>query len=162
MPVSKLFSIFIFLMCCSLSFAQSEESVDSPFPGATAPTKSYKFQKAEDKAAKDAKPAKEPLGSLKVLEQKNLVRLEFEGHGLEKGNYQIVKTESCETLKKRILSKKSIPADALLFAFDTEYGNISTEKNFNGQKLESLGLDASSLALIKIEKHGNHFVACGQ
>jgi hypothetical protein len=145
-----------------MSFAQSEESVESPFPAATAPTKSYKFQKADEKPAKEGKAPKEPLGTLKVLEQKNLVRLEFEGRGLEKGNYQIIKTASCEVLKKRLLSNKPIPADALLFAFDTEYGNISTEKNFNGQKLDSLGLEATALALIKIEKHGDRFIACGQ
>lgn len=140
--------------------APSEDPASSAFPGTLTPTRTYKFEKGTEKAHKDSKASKESMGTLKFHEEKSSVRLEFEGRGMEKGKYQIVKTDSCEKLRRRLLSNKPVPADSELFAFDTEYGHISTEKNLHGKKLSDLELETTALALIKVDKHSARYVSC--
>ena len=47
-----------------------------------------------------------------------------------------------------------------IFAFETEYGEISDEKNVDATSLNDLGLDGMFLALLKVEKKKDVFIAC--
>lgn len=160
MTADKMFFAFFLFVFGSTGWSQSPQSmepIDSLNPEVQAAVKSYKFEKPS------AKGKKESFATLRFLEMKELVRLEFEGHDMERGKYEIIKTASCEKLKRRLLANKPMLAsETSLFAFSTEYGQISTEKNFNGQKLQDLGLESSALALVKTAKSGDHFVACAE
>jgi hypothetical protein len=136
------------------SFAEPDEAPESPFPTTSTEAKIYKFSSSG--AGADSK----PTGTLKLTEQKTGVLLVFEGTGLKKGNYKIIKVSSCEAVRKSLLSKKSPPASDELFSFDTDFGEISTEKRLSAQKIEELELDSKSIALIKIEKKGDILFSC--
>ena len=157
MSAAKLLFSFVVFVFGSSGWSQSIESLESPTPEAQPGAKSYKFEKTSGKGKKES------FATLRFLDLKDLVRLEFEGHGMEKGKYQIVKTENCDKLRRRLLSNKPIFAgETSLIIFTTEYGQISTEKNFNGQKMQDLGLETTALALVKMEKNGNRFLACAE
>ena len=47
-----------------------------------------------------------------------------------------------------------------VFSFETEYGEISDEKVISVDSLKDLGLDEKFLALIKVEKKSDIFIAC--
>lgn len=130
------------------------EAPESPFPAVSTEAKIYKF--STPGSAADSK----HTGTLKLTEQKTGVLLVFEGTGLKKGNYKIMKVTSCEAIRKSLLSKKSPPASDELFAFDTDFGEISTEKRLTAQKIDELELDSKAIALIKIEKKGDILFSC--
>jgi hypothetical protein len=100
------------------------------------------------------------VGTLKLSEKDNFIYLYFDGVGLKKGNYKIVKTEDCTSLKNQLRSKKPLKDENEIYSFETKYGNISGEKNLSFKNFQELGLEHSSFALIKIEKKEALIISC--
>ena len=96
---------------------------------------------------------------IKFEERKKSVKIEFEGSGLKKGKYRIVKIQDCEAFKKSLIKSKQTFEEEV-FSFETEYGEISDEKVISVDSLKDLGLDEKFLALLKVEKKSDIFIAC--
>ncbi len=119
-----------------------------------AETKSYKFGFPESH-----KKSATVTANIKFEERKKSVKIEFEGSGLKKGKYRIVKIQDCEAFKKSLIKSKQTTEEEV-FSFETEYGEISDEKIITIESLKDLGLDEKFLALLKVEKKLDIFVAC--
>lgn len=119
-----------------------------------AEVKSYKFGFPD--SHKKSAPAS---ASIKFEERKKSVKIEFEGSGLKKGKYRIVKIQDCEVFKKSLIKSKQASEEEV-FSFETEYGEISDEKVLPIESLKELGLDEKFLALLKVEKKSDLFIAC--
>lgn len=119
-----------------------------------AETKAFKFGFPD--SHKKAAPI---TANIKFEERKKSVKIEFEGSGLRKGKYRIVKIQDCEAFKKSLAKTKQATEEEV-FAFETEYGEISDEKVLSIESLKDLGLDEKFLGLVKVEKKSDIFVAC--
>lgn len=139
-----------------LAHAQSSADSDSsPFPNIEKRSRTYSFE-IDPKARGGL-----GVGTLKFIEAKNFVQLEFEGTGLKRGDYEIIKTADCKTVQKKLHSPRKTPDDEI-YAFSTRYGDISTEEKLSFQNLSELDLENNAIALVKVEKKRRVLIACTQ
>lgn len=147
----------IFFLLSSVGFAQTPvDNSPSPFPSVEKPARTFKFEyESRDKKLHGE-------GTLKLIETKNFVQLEFEANGLRGGNYEILQTQNCKSAKHSFSAKKLSGSNEPLFAFKTQYGDISSESKLESRKLSDLGIEQGAVALIKVENHKKTLVACAQ
>lgn len=152
----------IFLACLGLSFSAGAQTPGetqppaSPFPSIEKPARTFEFE-TNPQGSEERKHS-----ILQLIEGKNQIRIEFEGRGLKKGSYQILKTSDCKSLERKLKSKKSPASAEEVFSFQTDSGEISTEGRISDRNMASLELDNQTLALVKISKSQSAVVACSK
>lgn len=97
-----------------------------------------------------------PIANIKFNEDKDHILAVFEGTGLQKGKYSIIKLEKC-VVGKKTKSKASVE----ILNFETKYGDISTEKKLQEAKISDLELDENELGLVKNERQNAIIINCG-
>ncbi len=100
-----------------------------------------------------------PIGTLKLEEYKDHVLAIFEGTGLKKGKYRIVKLEKCT--RAAIIKWKAADAPSELLNFETNFGEISTDKKLVETKISELELEKFQLGLLHVEKSIFAVLSCG-
>ncbi len=96
-----------------------------------------------------------PIGKIKFEESKEQILAVFEGANLKKGKYKIVKLDDCVAGSK-IKAKSNVE----ILNFETQHGEISTEKRLSESKLTELQLENFKLGLLKSEKNYFMVIAC--
>lgn len=95
------------------------------------------------------------IGKIKFEETKEQILAVFESTNLKKGKYKIVKLDDCVAGSK-IKAKSNVE----ILNFETQYGEISTEKKLSESKLTELQLENFKLGLLKSEKNYFTVIAC--
>jgi len=124
-----------------------------------APVSNQNFQMQEFKFETKQNSRSQQVGNLKLSEVKDAVLLQFEGTGLKKGKYKILKVSDCEKLKANPQKMKSLE-DEEIFLFETEYGEISTEKKLEAKTVSDFNASEGQLALVMVQKNKLVLVAC--
>lgn len=95
------------------------------------------------------------IGKIKFEETKEQILAVFESTNLKKGKYKIVKLDDCVAGSK-IKAKSNVE----ILNFETQYGEISTEKRLSESKITDLQLENFKLGLLKSEKNYFTVIAC--
>ena len=95
------------------------------------------------------------IGKIKFEESKDQILAVFEGANLKKGKYKIVKLDDCVAGSK-IKAKSNVE----ILNFETQHGEISTEKRLSESKITDLQLEIIKLGLLKSEKNYFTVIAC--
>ncbi len=95
------------------------------------------------------------IGKIKFEESKDQILAVFEGANLKKGKYKIVKLDDCVAGSK-IKAKSNVE----ILNFETQHGEISTEKRLSESKITDLQLENFKLGLLKSEKNYFTVIAC--
>ena len=96
-----------------------------------------------------------PIGKIKFEETKEQILAVFESTNLKKGKYKIVKLDDCVAGSK-IKAKSNVE----ILNFETQHGEISTEKRLSESKITDLQLEIIKLGLLKSEKNYFTVIAC--